>query len=41
MWLCKQHKVHLLYLLAYALHLLQPLDLSPFSILKSSYCEEI
>jgi hypothetical protein len=41
MWLCKQHKVHLLYLLPYALHLLQPLDLALFSVLKSRYCNEI
>jgi hypothetical protein len=41
MWLCKQHKVHLLYLPPHASHLLQPLDLAPFSVLKSRYRNEI
>ena len=41
MWLCKQHKVHLLYLPPHASHLLQPLDLAPFSVVKSRYRGEI
>lgn len=41
MWLCKVNKIHLLYLPAHASHLLQPLDLAPFSVLKSKYRETI
>jgi hypothetical protein len=41
MWLCKQHKVYLLYLPPYALHLLQPLNLALFSVLKSRYSNKI
>jgi hypothetical protein len=41
MWLCKVNKIHLLYLPAHASHLLQPLDLALFSILKSRYRNEI
>jgi hypothetical protein len=41
MWLCKLHKIHLLYLPAHASHLLQPLDLAPFSVVKSRYRTEI
>jgi hypothetical protein len=41
MWLCKVNKIHLLYLPAHTSHLLQPLDLTPFSILKSRYRNEI
>jgi len=41
MWLCKLHKIHFLYLLAHASHLLQPLDLAPFSVVKSRYRNEI
>jgi hypothetical protein len=41
MWLCKVNKIHLLYLPAHASHLLQPLDLAPFSVLKSRYRNEI
>lgn len=41
MWLCKLHKIHLLYLPAHASHLLQPLDLAPFSVVKSRYRNEI
>ncbi|UPX10485.1 uncharacterized protein EKO05_0001143 [Ascochyta rabiei] len=37
MWLCKQSKVYLLYLPPHASHILQPLDLAPFSVLKSRY----
>jgi hypothetical protein len=41
MWLCKVNKIHLLYLPAHASHLLQPLDLTPFSVLKTRYRNEI
>ena len=41
MWLCKINKIHLLYLPAHASHLLQPLDLAPFSVLKTRYCNKI
>ncbi|RYN70635.1 hypothetical protein AA0119_g13691 [Alternaria tenuissima] len=41
MWLCKVNKIHLLYLPPHASHLLQPLDLAPFSVLKSRYRNEI
>ncbi len=41
MILCKLHKIHLLYLPPHASHLLQPLDLAPFSVLKSRYRNEI
>ncbi|KAF1922862.1 uncharacterized protein M421DRAFT_426482 [Didymella exigua CBS 183.55] len=41
MWLCKLDKIHLLYLPAPASHLLQPLDLAPFSVLKTRYRNEI
>jgi hypothetical protein len=41
MWLCKVNKIHLLYLPAHASHLLQPLDLAPFSVLKTRYRNEI
>ena len=41
MWLCKLHKIQLLYLPAHASHLLQPLDLAPFSVVKSRYRNEI
>ena len=35
--LCKQHKVYLLYLPAHSSHVLQPLDLALFSVIKSKY----
>ncbi|KAI1000311.1 hypothetical protein K3495_g7884 [Podosphaera aphanis] len=35
MQLCKKHKIHLLFLPAHSSHILQPLDLAPFSVLKS------
>jgi hypothetical protein len=41
MILCKEHKIHLLYLPAHASHLLQPLDLAPFSVLKTRYRRQI
>jgi hypothetical protein len=37
LWLCKQHKIHLLFLPPHSSHILQPLDLAPFSVLKSRY----
>ncbi|KAF1931810.1 DDE-domain-containing protein [Didymella exigua CBS 183.55] len=41
MWFCKLNKIHLLYLPAHASYLLQPLDLAPFSVLKTRYRNEI
>ncbi|USP74402.1 hypothetical protein yc1106_01676 [Curvularia clavata] len=41
MWLCKVNRIQLLYLPAHASHLLQPLDLAPFSVLKSRYRNQI
>jgi hypothetical protein len=41
MWLCRQRRIHLLYLPAHASHLLQPLHLAPFSVVKSKYRHEI
>jgi hypothetical protein len=41
MWLCKVNKIYLLYLPAHASHLLQPLDLAPFSVLKTRYRNKI
>ena len=41
MWLCKVNKIHLLYLPAHASHLLQPLNLAPFSVLKTRYRNDI
>lgn len=38
---CKNNGIHLLYLPAHTSHILQPLDLSPFSILKKSYRRQI
>lgn len=40
MLLCRQHRIWILYL-PHASHLLQPLDLAPFSVLKSEYRGEI
>jgi 4-hydroxybenzoate polyprenyltransferase len=37
MYLCYQHNIHLLFLLPHTSHVLQPLDLSVFSSLKSHY----
>jgi hypothetical protein len=37
MWMCRQHRIHVLYLPAHSSHLLQPLDLAPFSVVKSKY----
>jgi hypothetical protein len=41
MWEAKKNKIHLLYLPAHASHLLQPLDLAPFSVVKSRYRDAI
>ena len=41
MWSCRQNKVWLLYLPPHASHILQPLDLAPFSVVKSKYRDEI
>lgn len=41
MWLCKQNKIAAIYLPAHTSHVLQPLDLAPFSIIKSSYRHQI
>jgi hypothetical protein len=41
MWTCRHHRIHLLYLPAHASHLLQPLDLAPFSVVKSKYRRQI
>jgi DDE superfamily endonuclease len=41
LWLCKQHSIQLLYLPAHSSHVLQPLDLAPFSVAKSSYRHQI
>jgi hypothetical protein len=41
MWLCRQHRIHLLYLPAHSSHILQPLDLAPFSVVKSKYRHQI
>ena len=37
MWECKKNNIHLLYLPAHASHVLQPLSLALFSVVKSSY----
>lgn len=41
MWACYQHSIYLLYLPAHSSHILQPLDLAPFSVTKSSYRDQI
>ena len=41
MWLCFQHKIHLLFLPPHTSHVLQPLDLSIFSPLKATYQKEL
>lgn len=41
LWTCKQHEVKLLFLPAHSSHILQPLDISAFSIIKSRYRSEI
>jgi hypothetical protein len=39
--ICKESKFQVIYLPAHASHLLQPLDLSPFSVLKNRYRQEL
>ncbi|KAI1004017.1 hypothetical protein K3495_g4193 [Podosphaera aphanis] len=41
MWTCYQNKIACLYLPAHTSHILQPLDLAPFSVVKSKYRQEI
>ncbi|KAI1001065.1 hypothetical protein K3495_g7134 [Podosphaera aphanis] len=41
MWTCYQNKIVCLYLPAHTSHILQPLDLAPFSVVKSKYRQEI
>jgi DDE superfamily endonuclease/Tc5 transposase DNA-binding domain len=41
MWDCRQNNVHLVYLIAHSSHVLQPLDLSCFSVIKSRYRAQI
>jgi hypothetical protein len=41
MLLCRQHRIWTIYLPAYASHVLQPLDLAPFSVLKTGYRAQI
>jgi hypothetical protein len=41
LWLCKQHKIQLLFLPAHSSHVLQPLDLGVFAPLKSKYRSQI
>jgi hypothetical protein len=40
-WLCKQNQIELLYLPPHSSHILQPLDLAPFSVVKSNYRNQI
>ncbi|KAF1926399.1 DDE-domain-containing protein, partial [Didymella exigua CBS 183.55] len=37
MWTCRRHQIYLLYLPPHASHVLQPLDLAPFSVVKTHY----
>ncbi|KAF7564356.1 HTH-Tnp-Tc5 multi-domain protein [Pyrenophora tritici-repentis] len=41
LWTCKKNKVYLLFLPAHASHILQPLDLSVFSVVKRFYRQQI
>lgn len=41
LWTCKQNKVYLLFLPAHSSHVLQPLDLSVFSVVKRFYRQQI
>lgn len=41
MWTCWRHNIHLLYLPPHSSHILQPLDLAPFSVVKSKYRNQI
>jgi hypothetical protein len=39
--LCRQHKIWVIYLPAHASHILQPLDLASFSVVRSDYTADI
>jgi hypothetical protein len=41
MWECKKNKIAALYLPPHSSHVLQPLDLAPFSVVKSKYRDQI
>ena len=41
MLLCKKHKIHLLFIPAHTSHILQPLDLASFSVVKTKYRSQI
>jgi hypothetical protein len=41
LWACKQNKVYLLFLPAHSSRVLQPLDLSVFSVVKRFYRQQI
>ena len=41
MWLCKQYNIQMVFLPAHSSHVLQPLDLSVFSSLKTAYRTEV
>ncbi len=41
LWECKQNRVYLVFLPAHASHVLQPLDLACFSVVKSKYRKQI
>lgn len=41
MWTCRENNIWLLYLPPHASHVLQPLDLAPFSVVKTKYRSEI
>lgn len=41
LWLCKENQIQLLFLPAHSSHILQPLDLTPFSVIKSGYRRQI
>ncbi|KAI1003339.1 hypothetical protein K3495_g4866 [Podosphaera aphanis] len=38
---CKENRIHILYLPPHVSHILQPLDLAPFSVVKSKYRAQI
>jgi hypothetical protein len=41
LWVCKQNKVQVIFLPAHVSHVLQPLDLSIFSLLKQAYRKNV
>lgn len=41
MWTCYLTRIHCLYIPAHSSHVLQPLDLTPFSVVKSAYRDQI